>query len=155
MNYHANPHSLVETYSCDTASENCINSVCMNCRETRLKVEDFDDEDDAVVFYKWKRVDNKVQKIEMSLSPVEACTCFDEEVRVLKRHIFVKRQQHAFYNSLKEKIGDGEMLMHVDYSENYVNVQQGEIQSAYFGHSTFSIFTACCCIRGEDGKLAK
>ena len=46
------------------------------------------------------------------------------------------------------------MLMHVDYSENYVNVQQGEIQSAYFGHSTFSIFTACCYIRGEDGKLA-
>ena len=83
MNYHANPHSLVETYSCDTASENCMNSVCMNCRETGLKVEDFDDEDDAVVFYKWKRVDNKVQKIEMSLSPVEACTCFDEEVRVL------------------------------------------------------------------------
>ena len=46
------------------------------------------------------------------------------------------------------------MLMHVDYSENYVNVQQGEIQSAYFGHSAFSIFTACCYIRGEDGKLA-
>ena len=72
-----------------------MNSVCMNCRETGLKVEDFDDEDDAVVFYKWKRVDNKVQKIEMILSPVEACTYFDEEVRVLKRHIFVKRQQHV------------------------------------------------------------
>ena len=73
MNYHANSHSLVETYSCDTVSENCMNSVCMNCRETGLKVEDFDDEDDAVVFYKWKRVDSKVKKIEMSLSPVEAC----------------------------------------------------------------------------------
>ena len=154
MNYHANPHSLVETYSCDTASENCMNSVYMNCRKTGLKEEDFDDADDAVVFYKWKRVDNKVKKIEMSLSPVEACTYFDEEVRVLKRHTFVKRQQHAFYNSLKEKIGDGEMLMYVDYNENYVNVQQGEIQSAYFGHSTFSTFTACCNIRGEDGKLA-
>ena len=155
MNYHANPHSLVEMYSFDTASENCMNSVCMNCRETGLKVKDFDDKDDAVVSYKWKRVDNKVQKIKMSLSPVEARTYFDEEVRVLKRHVFVKRQQHAFYNSLKEKIGGREMLMHVNYSENYVNVQQGEIQSAYFGHSTFSIFTACCYIRGEDGKLAK
>ena len=154
MNYHANPHSLVETYSCDTASENCMNSVCMNCRETGLKVEDFEDEDDAVMSYKWKRVDNKVQKIKMSLSPVEARTYFDEEVRVLKRPVFVKRQQHAFYNSLKEKIGGREMLMHVDYSKNYVNVQQGEIQSIYFGHSTFSIFTACCYIRSEDGKLA-
>ena len=87
MNYHANPHSLVETYSCDTALENCMNSVCMNCRKTGLKIEDFGDEDDAVVFYKWKRVDNKIKKIEISLSPVEACTYFDEEVRVLKRFL--------------------------------------------------------------------
>ena len=89
----------------------------------------------------------------MSLSAREACKYFDEEIRILKRHIFIKRQQHAFYNSLKENMGVGELLMHDDYSENYVNNQQEEIQSAYFGHSTFSIFTACCYLKGEDGKL--
>ena len=37
--------------------------------------------------------------------------------------------------------------MNVDYSENYSNIQQGEIQSAYFGHDFFSIFT------DKDGDL--
>ena len=151
--YQSYAHSLVETYSCDSSLEDCMNSVCESCHKTGLTVEDFSNEDDAVVFYKWKRVDNKIQKIEMSLSPREACKYFDEEIRILKRHIFIKRQQHAFYNSLKENMGVGELLMHVDYSENYVNTQQEEIQSAYFGHSTFSIFTACCYLKGEDGKL--
>ena len=32
--------------------------------------------------------------------------------------------------------------MHVDHSENYSNIHQGEIQSAYFGHDSFPIFTA-------------
>ena len=34
------------------------------------------------------------------------------------------------------------------------NGNTGEIHSAYFGHSTFSIFTARCYIRGGDEKLA-
>ena len=42
--------------------------------------------------------------------------------------------------------------MHADYSENYSNTQQGEIQSAYFGHNSFSIFTACRYLR-KDGDL--
>ena len=33
--------------------------------------------------------------------------------------------------------------MPADYSENYSNIQQGEIQSAYFGHDSLSIFTVC------------
>ena len=37
--------------------------------------------------------------------------------------------------------------MNVDYSENYINIQQGEIQSAYFGHDSFLIFT------DKDGDL--
>ena len=45
------------------------------------------------------------------------------------------------------------VIVHVDYSENYSNKEQQEIQSAYFGHETFSIFTACCYFRGHEGKL--
>ena len=42
--------------------------------------------------------------------------------------------------------------MPADYSENYSNIQQGKIQSAYVGHDSFSIFTACCYLR-KDGDL--
>ena len=37
----------------------------------------------------------------------------------------------------------GDAIFHVDYSESYKNKQQDEIQSAYFGQSIFSLFTAC------------
>ena len=44
---------------------------------------------------------------------------------------------------MKEKLQENEVILRVDYSESYINTQQDEIQRAYFGNSTFSIFTAC------------
>ena len=43
--------------------------------------------------------------------------------------------------------------MSIDYNDNYVNKQQQEIQSAYFGYEFFSIFTACCYFRLANGYL--
>ena len=42
---------------------------------------------------------------------------------------------------MKKKLQENEVILHV--AESYNNTQQDEIQSAYFGNSTFSIFTAC------------
>ena len=69
---------------------------------------------------------------------------FKASVTVLKKHIYSKRVQNREYNRIKESLDHGEILVHVDYAESYKNVQQNEIQSAYFGNSIFSIFTACC-----------
>ena len=44
------------------------------------------------------------------------------------------------------------MLVHVNFAENYRNDQQNEIQSAYFGNQSFSLFTSCCyfkCTKSE------
>ena len=64
----------------------------------------------------------------------------------LKEHIHIKKIQVAAYNScktdLKQRRG---AILNVDYSESYKNKQQDEIQSAYFGQSTFSLFTTCVC----------
>ena len=71
----------------------------------------------------------------------------------MKAHIFVKRTQNTHYNRLKESLKTIEFIIHVDYSKNYKDKEQNEIQSAYFGHNSFSIFTACCYTRGIDGTL--
>ena len=44
---------------------------------------------------------------------------------------------------MKKNLQENEVILRVDYSESYNNTQQDEIQSACFGNSTFSIFTAC------------
>lgn len=53
---------------------------------------------------------------------------------------------------MKRDLTKNECLIQVDYSESYCNKQQGEVQSAYFGHANFSIFTACGYFRKELGE---
>ena len=49
---------------------------------------------------------------------------------------------------------EGELIVQCDYSKNNKNVEQDEIQCAYFGHTCFSIFTACGYYKAHD-KLIK
>ena len=77
---------------------------------------------------------NKVVK---SVDIEEATELFNEQVKILKAHIFVKRTQNTNCNRLKENLKTNEFLIHVDYSENYKDKEQDEIQSAYFGHNSF------------------
>ena len=53
---------------------------------------------------------------------------------------------------MKENIEPGTGIIHVDYSESYRNKQQDEIQSAYFGLTSFSIFTACVYHKANGGS---
>ena len=101
--------------------------------------------------YKKERVDGKVKKIVKSVDVEEAIELYNEQVKILKTHIFVKRTQNTHYNRLKENLKTNEFIIHVNYSENYKDEEQDEIQSAYFGHNSFSIFTRCCYTRGIDG----
>ena len=89
-------------------------STCDKCCDTGLKVEDFKDDCIEIKFYQWKWVDKKVQQMGSVLPPGDLITLFDEEVRVLKKHIVKKRQQHAAYNHLKENLKPREILLHVD-----------------------------------------
>ena len=48
---------------------------------------------------------------------------------------------------LKENLGENKAILSVDFSKNYENKQKHEIQSAYFGHEAFTLFTAACCVK--------
>ena len=79
-----------------------------------------------------------------------------ETISNLKRYIYRKREQVASYNKQKGELKTGEALIHEDYSENYNNTQQDEIQSVYSGQQNFSIFTYCSYYReSEQGNLVK
>ena len=75
-----------------------------------------------------------------------------ESVESLKQHIFRKHSQAASLIEPKSNLQEGHLLMQVDYNQSHKNPEQNEIQSAYFGHSCFSIFTACCYYRTEEGE---
>ena len=68
-------------------------------------------------------------------------------------HVYIKREQRKFYDEVKNNLWRSEILVHVGLSEKYKNKHQREVQSAYFGHTTFSIFPACSYLWDIDGKI--
>ena len=109
-----------------------------------------------VSFYRWETPDKLVTKTRINEPFEEATERFKESVVSLKRHIYSSRSQNRHCNHVKESLDHGQIFVHVDYAESYKNSQQKEIQSAYFGNSTFSIFTACCYTKSLDnGGLKK
>lgn len=140
-----NPHDLVQMFSCDSNNKLCMyDGDCDVCRDS-LNADDFKDAG-SYSFYQWQKVDEKIRKSCLTVSVSQLVNLFNSQIRVLKKHIYVKREQNKYYNKLNELLKGDALLLHVDYSENYANKEQQEIQSAYFGCETFLIFTACCYI---------
>ena len=83
----------------------------------------------------------KDAKVAVKIDFQEVNETLNEKVNILKQHINVQREQYRKYNEIKANLKDNEMLLHVDFTENYHNKQYSEIQSTYFGHTGFSIFT--------------
>ena len=57
----------------------------------------------------------------------DAVCTFKSQIKVLKRHKFVKRVQNDAYNKSKAKLSNGDLLVHVDFVDSYRNDQQNEI----------------------------
>ena len=109
-----------------------------------LNVDGFDGKK-YVKLFKWCRENKNMKKIEMTLKCDKAVKTWTSSVVNLKQHIHRKRIQVFCLNSIKEDLKNTDILLHVDFSGSYKNANQDEIQSAYFGQSSFSIFTACAC----------
>ena len=109
-------------------------------------------EDDEISYYQWLSVDGKAAKTLKTASYDEISDILSHKIKELKLHIHVRNEQYTVYNQLKEEMAGNSMLLHVDYAESYENKQQDECQSAYFGHTTFSIFTDVVYLR-RNGEL--
>ena len=48
------------------------------------------------------------------------------------------------------KILGRELLINLDFYENYSNWNQNEIRSTSFGNNSFSLFTACAFYKNQD-----
>ena len=57
--------------------------------------------------------------------------------------------------STVKNLKENEVIFSVGFSQNYENKQLHEVQSAYFGHENFALYTAACYFHkslGIDGK---
>ena len=67
-----------------------------------------------------------------------------------KMHVYNMSRQYSELKHLKANLKEDEIILSVDFSKNYDNKQHHEIQSAYFGHVAFTLYTAACYCRSHD-----
>ena len=158
------PRNLVKENACDSSSAPYMTTDCSECAPKsflasklagnemldRSESEDREGDSRDVQYYKWCRVDGKNQKVLINVNENDAVADWILSIENLKLHIRRKRMQIAAFNTLKENLEENKILVQCDYSENYKNLAQEEIQSAYFGHSCFSIFMACGYLQSEE-----
>ena len=103
----SNVQSSNENFSCNSQSTERMHSTCVNCSDLELNMDDFHNNNESITFHQWIRVESKIQKSKTELLCDEICFN-NNNITVLKKHIYVKRQQHACYNKLKEELGENE-----------------------------------------------
>lgn len=69
--------------------------------------------------------------------------------RLFLLHTFVKREQAAIFNSLKNSSDDIKIVLQVDFSENATIMAQKEVQSAHWHHAQATLFTAHAWINSD------
>ena len=74
----------------------------------------------------------------------------NEQIDYVKVHYYWKRIQDATFREHIKGLKDGELVIHVDYSENYKNKQQSLIKAGYYGQGKFSLFTVAIYMKQND-----
>ena len=69
-----------------------MHSTCANCSDLELNMEYFHNNKESITFHQWIRVDNEIQKSEIKLPCDEISQKFNDDLKLLKKHIYVKRQ---------------------------------------------------------------
>ena len=67
----------------------------------------------------------------------------------MKTHVYNIYRQYSELKHLKKNLGKNYVNLSVDFSKKYENKQLHEIQSAYFGHECFTIFTTACYVHKD------
>ena len=135
-------HDFLEKYCCQPISSECTNNICNDCPDTSSLLEQITDIE-MISFLTWKKAGKYYKKESVCTAGTDAVSDFKNNISNLKHHYYNKRVQSAKYKHMIDNLEEGEILVHVDYSENYNNKQQDEIKSAYYGHEQFTIYTVC------------
>ena len=133
---------FLKEYCCKPLTIDCVESKCSNCTEMDSLYENMRDLD-SVLFYQWKS-EKYYRKCPVSENGEELMSKFKDEFELIKKNYHNKSIQSMEYTHLKTSLADGEILIHIDYSENYKNTQQNVVKPAYYGKGPIYTFYSMC-----------
>lgn len=143
-----NHQKLLEDLCCDRYNVDCLARSCHACRNKNPKYKEFDDR--KVIKYKmWVCEKQQIQDFKtkkprlvtkyliktFEVHPRQFITHLQEDLQKFLDHQRNIVHQYKAMNDLKSNQQDDEVLIHVDFSENYCTKYAEEIQAFHFGGS--------------------
>lgn len=99
----------------------------------------FDEASIAEVEYRSWTTTDKAELRTFKMKAYEFVEEFCNKLKVLKPHHFIAKQQSAYYAKRKENLLPGEVLVQLDFSENYAFVAQDAAQSFHYNNDQCTV----------------
>ena len=139
--------ALVELGVCSSKNYPCIRGQCEKCPgKTAISSLCEQLEKLAHVTYLYWVTEGSVVKKKQEATGEEMAAILENLMigTKMRCHIHNIYRQFSELNFLKRNLKENEVILSVNFSKNYQNKQRHEIQSAYFGHENFTLFSAAC-----------
>ena len=150
---------LVQLATCDSSNRDCMLLKCDDCPD-KNSIKDFlitqfpdyeeEGEDDATVTFKrWVAVD-RADLITQTLPVLEFIDLLLTELYKLLPHSFIATKQGQYFKERKESLKVGEVLVNMDFAENYSYVIQNEIQGYHWTSNSCTVHPVVCYFKQKN-----
>ena len=122
-------------------------SRCSSCSSSLdLKIRrNIVDSNKQIQWYQWRVKHGFSKKEEFNGSGLECVAILEEKFEAFSWHVFIKRQQSAYFERLKLNLDNGAICIQVDFSGHFHIDVQDAIQSSFYSKDSISLFTCYIC----------
>ena len=145
-NHHNN---LIKALVCNPNNECCMFGSCETCnlrQKFHLLVSNSITDDQRNEHFSWfqwvKDCEGKTVKVLKEGTAFDIIQLLESQLQNFLRHCFVKSQQSLHFQQLQQNVTGNNVLMQIDFSENFTILQQHEVQSAHWTNDQVRLYTA-------------
>lgn len=159
---HRSAEEIVKEYSCDMTSYECMTGLCDKCKKLTLQQ---GDNEETVTYFQWQSINEKklikgenktfkiTKKVPVTSTIKHLRKALAEEIPIMKQHLYGIYNYNKQKKELKENITENEIMIQIDFSENYTTKYAKEIQSSHFVKNQLTIHTGVHHSRNIDSSL--
>ena len=109
-------HDLLKEVSCKPITQACVDKKCKSCPSLDT---DAINDCETIAFYIWKKRDKYYEKVLCEQTGEEIYNMLETQIDEIREHYYRKHTQYATYQAQRDEPEEGEVVIHVDYSENF------------------------------------
>lgn len=151
---------LLSLAVCDLANRDCMLGACLNCPGptaiNNFVTELFETNgfvlEDEIRYKQWGKMNNRCTILSLTTSVEEFISTVTSVFKSLRAHHYTAKAQAAYLSDRKENLGEGEVIILLDFAENYSFVVQDAVQAFHWNNTQATLHPFVLYYRAS-GKL--